>query len=201
MYLQNLVSSGEKQRVDLKFFIPGHSFGPVDRNTGRCESIFRRQASIETPRDYINLVNDSLLSPKMTWMEMERQEFKCYSKWLRTLYREQRKDINGEPCHFSEMAHFNFGIGERLDPADNTVKTFRHPGVIWMRRTFNPRETPTILDLRDSENEGNLERRALKVLNSRPIKLSEKKQKDLLSLSKYLSPHGKAYYRELIGIQ
>ena len=132
---------------------------------------------------------------------MQQQELKCYSKWLRTKYKEQRKDMNGEPCHFSEMVHFNFGIGERVDPADHKVKTFRHPGVIWMRRTMNPEETPTVLDLRDGGQEENLDRRALRLLNNRLINLSEKKKKDLLSLSKYLSPNGKEYYRDIVGIK
>ena len=201
MYFEHLVSSGAKQRIDYKFFIAGHSFGPVDRNTGRCETIFRNEQTIETPRDYINLINDSVVSSNMQWIEMEQQHFKSYSTWLRTNYTLERKDTNNEPCHFSEMVYMNFGIGERIDPADNIVKTFRHPGVIWMRKTLDPRDPPTILDLRSREQEMNLSRTTLKKLNSKPIKLHEKKRKDLLRLCKYLSPDAKAYYQGIIGNQ
>lgn len=198
MFLENLVSSGARQRIDYKFFIPGHSYGPVDRNTGRCESILRRKQTIETPTDYINLINNRL-SPQINWIKMEQGHFKCYSKWLRESYVEQRKDIHGQPCHFSEMVHFNFGIGERIDPTDNRVKTFRHPGVVWMRKTLNSREEPTILDLRPAGTEINLNNTTLRALNNKPIKLSEKKCRDLLSLSKYLSPSANAYYRGIVG--
>lgn len=201
MYFENLVFSGARQRIDYKFFIPGHSYGPVDRNTGRCEQIFRKEQSIETPRDYAKLINESELSSKMNWIEMEQQHFKCYSTWLRTKYKEQRKDANKQPCHFSEMAHFNFGIGERTDPTDDTVKTFRHPGEIWMRRTLDPREDPTVLDIRIKGQDRDLSRTTLKNLNSTTIQLSEKKRKDLLSLCKYLSPGAKAYYHSIIGNQ
>lgn len=197
MYFQNLVSSGARQRIDFKFFIPGHSYGPVDRNTGRCENVLRRERTIETPRDYIDLIN-SKLSPDITWIEMEQAGFKCFSKWLREKYADQRKDIHGQPSHFSEMTHFNFGIGERIDPADNQVKTFRHPGVVWMRRTLDPREEPTVLDLRRSGHDENLDSISLKALNNKPIKLSEKKSKDLLALSKYLSPNANTYYRRIV---
>jgi len=200
MYLNNLVSSGARERIDYKFLIPGHSYGPVDRNAGRCESIFRREATIETPTDYTNLINNSL-SPKITWIEMEQGHFKCYSTWLRTKYADQRKDINGQPFRFSDMVHFNYGIGERIDPTDNRVKTFGHPGVVWMRKTLDPREEPTILDLRSTKQEINLNSSTLRTLNNKRIKLTEKKCKDLLSLSKYLSPRANAYYRTFIGSQ
>ena len=65
MYFENLVSSGARQRIDYKFFVAGHSYGPVDRNTGLCEHIFRREQTIETPTDYVNLINNSSLSQKL----------------------------------------------------------------------------------------------------------------------------------------
>lgn len=136
--------------------------------------IFRRQQTIETPIDYVNLINTKL-SPRIHWIEMEQSHFKCHSKWLSGKYFEQRKDIHGHPCHFSEMVHFNFGIGERVDPNDNEVKVFSHPGFVWMRRTLNPEEEPTVLDLRIAAAQENvLDRNNLKLLNNRPIKLSEK---------------------------
>ena len=129
---------------------------------------------------------------------MEQSHFKCHSKWLSGKYFEQRKDIHGHPCHFSEMVHFNFGIGERVDPNDNEVKVFSHPGFVWMRRTLNLEEEPTVLDLRIAAAQENvLDRNNLKLLNNRPIKLSEKKCRDLLNLCNYLSPDAKAYYQNI----
>jgi len=196
-YFEYLVSSGSRQRIDFKFFLPGHSYGPVDRNTGQCEMIFRRHQTIETPMDYVSLINDKL-SPRIHWLEMEQRHFKFYSRWLKEKYFEQRKDTNGQPCHFNEMTHFNFGIGERVDPKDNEVKVFRHPGYVWMRRSLDPEEEPTVLDLRvTAEPEIVLSRNNLKLLNNRPIKLTDKKCNDLLNLCKFLSPDAKTYYHEI----
>lgn len=197
MYLENLVSSGDKQRVDYKFFIAGHSYGAVDRMAGCGEKILGKK-SIETPTDYIRLINKKL-NPKITWIGMEQTNFKCYSKWLRTKYHEQRKDTQGQPFRFSEMVHFNFGIGERVDPTDGQVKTFRHPGVVWMRKTLNPREEPTVVDLKSNDKDTQLNSATLKRLNRYPIKLSDKKRSDLRSLQKYLTPGAKEYYRGIIG--
>lgn len=197
LYFENLVSSGDRKRIDYKFLIAGHSFGQVDRNAGRCERVLKREGTIETPSDYISLINKSL-SPKITWIGMEQDQFKCYSKWLRNKYADQRKDVNGRSFRFSDMVHFNFGIGERVDPTDGTLGTFRHPGIVWMRKTLDPCEEPTEVDFRLAQHI-DLDNTTLKSLNSEPIKLSEKKSKDLLSLTKYLSPQGKTYYGSFLG--
>ena len=199
MYFEHLVSSGIRQRIDYKFLIAGHSFGVVDRDGGRAESVLRRRSTIETPADYVSLINNSTLNPNITWYEMERPRFKCFSDWLREKYTERRKDVNGRPFLFSEMMHFNFGIGERLDPADGILKTYRHPGVVWMRKSLEPQETPTEVDLKKSRGRMELNINNLNPLNNEPIELSDKKRADLLSLSKYLSPRGKTYYRSIIG--
>lgn len=197
LFFENMVSSGERERIDYKFLIAGHSFGQVDRNAGRCEKVLRSESHIETPTDIVSLVNNSL-SPGITWIEMEREQFKCYSKWLRKKYDDQRKDKNGQPFRFSEMVHFNFGIGERVDPVDGKLKSFRHPGVVWMRKTLDPRENPIEVDFRKKPHI-DLRNQDLTLLNRRQIELSDKKSKDLLSLCKYLSPSAQTYYRSLVG--
>lgn len=198
MYLENLVASGFRKRIDLKFLIAGHSFGEVDRNAGRAETILRKESTIETPTDYVNIINNSSLSPKTTWIHMRQQQFKHFSEWLRRKYTERRKDINGQAFLFSQMSHFNFGIGERVDPADGQVKTYQHPGVVWMRRSLDPREEPTEMVLLRTKDEINLTMTTLNALNTERIALSNKKRADLQSLCKYLSPRGKAYYESII---
>lgn len=198
MYLENLVSSGVRKRVDYKFLVAGHSYGEVDRNAGRAEAILRRESNIETPADYVTLINNSALSSKTTWIEVNQRQFSCYSEWLRGKYIESRKDVRKQPFLFSEMSHFNFGIGERIDPADDKVKTYRHPGFVWMRRTLDPREEPTVMSLTRKGGLLNLNTNSLKPLNNGIIKLSDKKRKDLSDLCKYLSPRGKAYYQTIV---
>lgn len=199
MYFENLVSSGARKRIDYKFLVAGHSYGEVDREAGRAEAILRRESTIETPRDYASLINNSALSSKTTWIEMKQNQFSCYSEWLRSKYIESRKDVDKQPFLFSEMSHFNFGIGERLDPADGRVKTYRHPGFVWMRRTLDPREEPTVMDLTRKGGLLNLNTNNLKLLNNELIKLSDKKRKDLSNLCKFLSPRGKVYYQAIVS--
>ena len=99
------------------------------------------------------------------------------------------------------MAHFNFGIGERVDPNDGKVKTYRHKGIVWMRKTLDPREEPVELDLRRKRGGLDLDTAALLPLNNDDIVLGSKKRGDLNMLCKFLSPGGKAYYRNIIERQ
>lgn len=201
MYFENLVDSGFRKRIDYKFLIPGHSFGPVDRDAGRAESVLRREQRIETPTDYVNLINNSALSPEITWVELRQHRFRCYSEWLRAKYTEHRKDVNGRHFLFSEMVHFNFGIGERVDSDDGILKTYSHKNIVWMRKTLDPREEPIELDLRRKRGQKDLNTVTLENLNNDNIVLPSKKRDDLSMLSKYLSPNGKAYYRNIIERQ
>lgn len=201
MYLENLVASGFRKRIDFKFFTAGHSFGPVDRAAGRAEILLRRQNQIETPGDYVKLINNSVLSPQITWLELRQHRFKCFSKWLRNRYIEHRTDVDGNHFMFSEMVHFNFGVGERLDPKDNIVKTYSHDGIVWMRKTVDPTETPTELDLRRKRGRKDLNDVNLELLNEDAIEISTNKCDDLRMLSKCLSPNGKTYYQNIINRQ
>ena len=102
---------------------------------------------------------------------------------------------------FSEMVHFNFGVGERLDPKDNIVKTYSHDGIVWMRKTVDPTETPTELDLRRKRGRKDLNDVNLELLNEDAIEISTNKCDDLRMLSKCLSPNGKTYYQNIINRQ
>ena len=138
IYLNHLVSSGEKERVDFKFRLPGHSFGAVDRDSGRTENtLLGNNEHIETPQDYVQRINSSSLHPKITWIEMEQQNLKSFSTWLRARYTDRKKDIRGQDYRFSDTMYFNFGIGERLD---------KESGIVWLRKTLNTQETPTEVD-------------------------------------------------------
>ena len=66
--------------------------------------------------------------------------------------------------------YLNFGIGERLD-RDGEVKTFSHPGIVWLWKTLDPLESPNEVDLRRKTNV-ELRKRGLKQLNNGVIKLT-----------------------------
>ena len=73
-----------------------------------------------------------------------------------------------------------------------------HPGIVWLRKTLDPRETPTEVDFRRKTNV-ELRRRDLKQLNNGVIKLTDKKCKDLQYLCRFLSPRGKCYYNTILS--
>ena len=87
-------------------------------------------------------------------------------------------------------------MGERLDKGGN-ITTFSHAGIVWLRKTLNPHETPTEVDFR---RRGNVElrMRGLRPLNN-GIKPDEKKGKDLEHLCKFSSPRGKSYYNTIFS--
>jgi len=173
----------------------------VDGAAGRTEILLRRQQQLETQEDYAHVVNNSTLSPRITWLELRQHQFKCFSKWLRNRYIEHRTDTSGTPFLFSEVIHFNFGIGERLDPTDNIVKTYRHDGVVWMHKILDPTETLVELDLRRKRGRKDLKHVNLETLNEDTIALSAQKRDDLRMLIKFLSQNGKMYYQNIIDKQ
>ena len=69
---------------------------------------------------------------------------------------------------------------------------------VWLRKTLDPRETPTEVDFRRKTNV-ELRRRVLKQLNNGVIKLTDKKCKDLQYLCRFLSPRGKCYYNTILS--
>ena len=147
-YFDYLVASGFRERIDYKFLEAGHSFGAVDRDGGLAEGLFRNAEHLETPVDYSGTINNSSLFPKLTWILPPQSAFKSYATWLRKTYRVRRKDIFNQAYRFSDTMYFNFGIGERVDPTDGIVKTFRHPNCVWLRKTLDDREQPIEVDFR-----------------------------------------------------
>ena len=113
------------------------------------EGLFRNAEHLETSVDYAGTSNNySFLFPKLTWILPPQSAFKSYATWLRKTYRERRKDISNQAYRFSDTMYSNFGIGERVDPTDGIVKTFRHPNCVWLRKTLDDREQPIEVDFR-----------------------------------------------------
>lgn len=197
-YFDYLVASGFRDRIDYKFFKSGHSFGAVDRDGGLAESVFRNAESLETPLDYANIINHSSLFPTITWILPPQSAFMNYSTWLRKTYRETRKDIFSKAYRFSDVMYFNFGIGERVDPIDGIVKTFRHPNCVWLRKTLDDQEEPIEVDFRKPEPTRRRERDR-RPLNTSCIKPNQDTCQDLRKMLSYLSPAGQAYYNNILS--
>jgi hypothetical protein len=135
------------------------------------------------------------------WVELEQTVFKDYSSWFDGKYCVQTTDITGERYSFTNAVHFNFGIGERVDTFDGDVKTYSHPGTVWVRQTMDPREEPKEVSfLRDRDGASvALCESNLKPINRRPIAPNENTRKGLKKLMPYLSPNGRRYYQKIIG--
>ena len=142
----------------------------MDRGSGRTEkTVLGSNEHIEVPQDYAQQINSSSLHPRITWIKMEQQNLKSYSTWLRARYIDRKKGHPRSRVPFSETMYFNFGIGECLD-RDREVKTFSHPGIVWLRKTLDPQQSPNEVDFRRKTN---VElRRSLKQLNNGVIKLT-----------------------------
>ena len=94
--------------------------------------------------------------------------------------------------------YFNFGIGERVDPTDGVVKTFRHPNCVWLRM-LDDRE-PNEVDFRRPERtRSHLREEDLTSSTTNFIKPKEKNCQDLEKILPYLRPAGKAYYNTILS--
>ena len=137
-FFQDLVRQQVYSRIDYKFLVVGHTYGPTDRFFGVIENHLKKIENVYTPQEWYCHVQSSSTSIEVIEM---KQEFFCdYWSHLRLLYTEH-KDVHGKPVDFSKAIWFNFGEGDELLPLKGLVKK-KHPDEVWVRYSYDPHEMP-----------------------------------------------------------
>ena len=142
-FFQDLIRTGVYSRVDYKFLVVGHTYGPTDRCFGGIEKYIRKIENVYTPQEWYRHVSDSAVAAasRVEVIEMQQEYFRNYYTHLHQMFTERSKGPNGEPFDFSKVVWFNFGVGEEVGE-NGVIKTVEHPQEVWLRYTYHLSETP-----------------------------------------------------------
>jgi hypothetical protein len=127
-------------RIDYKFLIAGHTYGPTDRCFGVIEKYLDRIENVYTPQEWYDHVSHSTSTAKV--VEMQQEYFRDYWSYLHHMYTDRNKDTSGQSIEFSKVVWFNFGIGEEIDDTCTTLYQKEHPTEVWLRYSYDPAEHP-----------------------------------------------------------
>ena len=141
-FFQDLIRKGVYSRIDYKFLVVGHTYGPTDRCFGTIEKYLSRIENVYTPQEWYHHVKDSAVTAtsRVEVIEMKQDCFRNHRDHLRQLYTERNKADDGRPLEFSKVMWFNFGTGEEIVAGDRVEQ--EHPNEVWVRYTYDPSETP-----------------------------------------------------------
>ena len=144
-FFQDLIRRGVYSRIDYKFLVVGHIYGPTDRCFGTIEKYLSQVENVYTPSEWYKHVKDSNLTTNtgVEVIEMKQEYFRNHRDHLRQMYTERSKAEDGKPLEFSKVMWFNFGIGEEC--VDGVKKRVEHPKVVWVRYTHDVYETPRVV--------------------------------------------------------
>ena len=89
-FYQDLIRKGIYTRIDYKFLVVGHTYGPADRSFGVIEKHIRKIEQVFTPEEWCQHVRESAFSEhsRIEVIEMQQKHFRDYKKQLNPLIAE-----------------------------------------------------------------------------------------------------------------
>lgn len=137
-FFQDLIRQGVYSRIDYKFLVVGHTYGPTDRSFGVIERYASHIETVYTPKQWYDHVRN--VAGSIVVNEMEQSSFRNYRQHLKKIYTERSRYEEKKPLDFSSCLWFNFGKGEKI--VEVKCVTFDHPREVWVRHTYDVTETP-----------------------------------------------------------
>ena len=137
-FFQDLVRQHIYSRIDYKFLVVGHTYGPTDRSFGVIEHYTSRIETVYTPQQWYGHVKDAAAGIQV--YEIQQSSFRDYRQHLRKMYTERSQDVVNKPLDFSRCSWFNFGKGEKV--LDGKLVSIDHPREVWVRHMYDVRESP-----------------------------------------------------------
>ena len=202
-FFQDLIRKGVYSRIDYKFLVVGHTYGPTDRCFGVIEKYLSQIENVYTPQEWYKHVRDSAVnaSSRVEVIEMHQDCFGNHRDHLRHMYTERNKDVEGKPLEFSKVLWFNFGVGEML--VNGAVERRQHPQEVWARYTYDLSETPRRVSFYKKSNfKVHLQHFPPPLYASYPLGIKAAKAADLKKLAmKYLPDTAKDMYLDLPAIE
>lgn len=115
MVFSDLIRCQVYTRIDFKFLIPGHTYGPTDRHFAVIEKYAANIETIYTALQWYDHVREAITKTgsKIEVVEMEQRSFRNYRQHLRKLYTERNKHSDNHPLDFALAVWFNLEQGRK----------------------------------------------------------------------------------------
>lgn len=193
-FFQDLIRRGIYSRIDLKFLVVGHTYGPTDRTFGVIEKYTSKLESVCTPEQWYNQI--SLSTPTVQVTVMDQDNFKDYRQHLRKLYTERNQDIDHKPLNFNTGVWFNFGCGEST--VGGETKLCEHPQEVWVRHSYEISEMPQRVSyFKKRGKQDGIDAMPPFLYTQNPIPIKKAKADDLLKLLEYIPAKHHSFYTNL----
>ena len=197
-FFQDLIRRGVYTRIDFKFLIAGHTYGPTDRHFALIEKHTAKVETVFTPSQWFDEVRKAVISTnsKIEVVEMTQSTFRDFRGNLRNLYTERSKDKCNKPLDFASAVWFNFGLGELY--IDSQLKYFEHQEEVWVRHTYDVFEVPQRVCYRKKRGVKNVCQMPPSLYEQYPIPIKRAKAEDLKKLvTSYIPREYQHFYSEL----
>ena len=188
-FFQELIRSRIYSRIDYKFLVVGHTYGPTDRKFGNIEKYLRRIETVYIPEQWYEHVEKSSthLIHKNEVVRMEQRDFRHFYDHLKQMYTERSKDVNNKPIEFKTAVWFNFGWGEKN--IKGKVVKVDHPRHVWVRHTYDVQETPIeVCYFKKRGGKQELNEEPPCAYDEYPLAINPAKREDLQTLAKDFLP-------------
>lgn len=194
-FFQELIRQKVYSRIDYKFLVVGHTYGPTDRSFGVIEHYTSRIETVYTPHQWYGHVRNAATGIEVN--VMEQSSFRNYRQHLRKIYTERSQDIEKKPLDFSGCLWFNFGKGEKM--VEGQPVSFEHPSEVWVRHTYDVTETPQRVSYyKKRGTQGGMDSNPPPLYQCYPLPLKKAKVDDLRKLvSSYVPAEHQEFFAEL----
>ncbi len=196
-FFQELIRRNVFTRIDYKFLVVGHTYGPTDRCFGSIERYVEKIDTVYTPSQWYQHVQNASVNGMIEVVPMEQSFFRDYRTHFRKLYTERTSDIDKKPLDFSHIVWFNFGKGE-VD-CNGKVELQDHRDEVWTRHTYNIKEKPQRVSyLKKRGKKPGIEAEVPLLYCQYPNPIKQAKANDLRKLvSQYVPQEYRSFYSEL----
>ena len=172
---------GRFDYIEQRYPMRGHSYLPNDRDFGQIEIQRRKQETVETPRQWFDIVRNSVgyevVEVNQTMIFEYEQHFSQIFKKNPTT--KETKDSPTEKFMISETKILRYSASHKNEI--HVSKTMK--GTLWSR--FNIQKPNTVASLPNQ------------LKYSSPLTIKQEKQKDLKNLMQFISNESLKYYEQL----
>lgn len=186
MFLQvvNICHSRQRQlTINHKFLQPGHTHMEADSIHALIEKTKKKSlASIEVPRDWVNLIRMIHRTPPIKVQEMVQSEFFNFKKLLSTSHVHRKFNNKNEAVSWNKIKWIQYRTSS--------------PGVMF---SFGQEEFMELHLERKSTRISVETNIALEPISTTPLPLPTEKIKDLKSLMPYIHPNSRQYYESFMN--
>ena len=193
-FFQEMIRRKVYSRIDYKFLIPGHTYGSTDQAFGVIERHASKVEAVYIPQQWYEHVGNA--SSHIQVVEMKQSFFCDFRQHLGKIYTERSKDEDKKSLDFQRVVWFNFGKGEKL--INNELVMVDHPRKVWVRYTYDVRETPRVVYYFKKNNRLELDESPPLLYSQYPIPIKKAKAEDLQKLvQQYVPCEYRSFYAEL----